>query len=56
MNNKEKKDIQFDIEAGEDVTVYGEFVSSYFAWLPPERQKQRAKELDEKTKNSSKSE
>ena len=43
MNNKEKKDIQFDIEAGEDVTVYGEFVASYFAWLPPERQKQRAK-------------
>ncbi len=56
MNNKEKKDIQFDIEAGEDVTVYGEFVASYFAWLPPERQKQRAKELDEKTKNSRKSE
>ncbi len=31
------------MEAGEDVTVYGEFVSSYFAWLPPEKQKQRAK-------------
>ena len=55
MNNKEKKDIQFDIEAGEDVTVYGEFVASYFAWLPPERQKQRAKELDEKTKKKNKS-
>lgn len=54
MNNKEKKDIQFDMEAGEDVTVYGEFVSSYFAWLPPEKQKQRAKELDKKTKKSSK--
>ena len=54
MNDKEKKDIQFDMEDGENVTVYGEFVSSYFAWLPPEKQKQRAKELDKKTKKSSK--
>ena len=34
----------------EDVTKYGEFVSSYFAWLTPERQKKRAKEIDEMTK------
>ena len=37
-------------EVGEDSTKYGEFVSSYFAWVPPEKQKKRAKELDEKTK------
>lgn len=37
-------------EESEDVTKYGEFVSSYFAWVPPEKQKKRAKELDEKTK------
>ena len=34
----------------EDVTKYGEFVSSYFAWLTPERQKKRAKEIDDMTK------
>ena len=34
----------------EDTTRYGEFVSSYFAWLPPEKQKQRAKEIDNMTK------
>ena len=37
-------------EEMEDVTKYGEFVSSYFAWLTPERQKKRAKEIDEMTK------
>ena len=34
----------------EDVTKYGEFVSSYFAWLTPERQKKRAKEINNMTK------
>ena len=37
-------------ENEEDVTKYGEFVSSYFAWLTPERQKKRAKEIDDMTK------
>ena len=37
-------------ENEEDVTKYGEFVSSYFAWLTPERQKKRAKEIDNMTK------
>lgn len=37
-------------ESEEDVTKYGEFVSSYFAWLTPERQKKRAKEIDDMTK------
>ncbi len=32
-------------EVGEDATKYGEFVSSYFAWLTPERQKKRAEDL-----------
>lgn len=26
----------------EDVTKYGEFVTSYFAWLPVEKQKENA--------------
>lgn len=34
----------------EDVTKYGEFVTTYFAWITPERQKKRAKELDKMTK------
>lgn len=43
------KNIEKDEEM-EDVTKYGEFVSSYFAWLTPERQKKRAKEIDDMTK------
>lgn len=31
----------------ENVTKYGEFVSSYFAWLTPERQKKRAEDLED---------
>ena len=34
----------------EDTTKYGELISSYFAWLTPERQKKRAKEIDDMTK------
>ena len=37
-------------ENEEDVTKYGEFVSSYFAWLTPKRQKKRAQEIDNMTK------
>ena len=39
-------------EVGEDATKYGEFVSSYFAWIPLPDQKQRAEELDKMTKKS----
>ena len=46
-----KIDRKFDkSEEEEDVTKYGEFVSSYFVWLTPERQKKRAKEIDDMTK------
>ena len=37
-------------EEMEDVTKYGEFISSYFKWLTPEEQKKRANELNEITK------
>ncbi len=33
----------------EDGTKYGEFVSSYFAWLTLERQKKNAKEMEQMT-------
>lgn len=33
----------------EDTTKYGEFVSSYFAWLTLDRQKRKAKEIENMT-------
>lgn len=38
-----------DMEPVEDVTKYGEFVSSYFAWLTLERQKKQAKKMENMT-------
>lgn len=48
--------MMFDDEKKEDATKYGEFISSYFAWLGLDKQKKRAKELqdmgnDSKNKN-----
>ena len=37
-------------EVGEDNTKYGEFVSTYFAWIPLSKQKERAGEMEEMTK------
>lgn len=34
------------IEVGEDYTKYGEFISSYFAWISLPKQKQRVEELE----------
>lgn len=34
----------------EDITKYGEFVSSYFAWLTLEKQKDKANQMDKMTK------
>ena len=47
-NNDDKK---------EDATKYGEFVSSYFAWLTLDGQKERADKLNKMTnkKNNSNS-
>ena len=55
--NKEnqKKVRRNEPEIGEDSTKYGEFVSSYFAWIP--EQKENAKRLQNITKkNKDKSE
>lgn len=46
---KEMKAEIGELEDMEDVTKYGEFVSSYFAWISPERQKKRAKEMENMT-------
>ena len=37
-------------EVGEDNTKYGEFVSTYFAWIPLSKQKERAREMEVMTK------
>ena len=44
QNVGDNKDvIKNSSEHYEDVTQYGEFVTSYFAWLPPEKQKKKSK-------------
>ena len=48
---KKKKMVRRDdVEVGEDSTKYGEFVSSYFAWIPLPEQKEKAKRLENITK------
>ena len=47
---EDKKKIRHSISEIEDATKYGEFVSSYFAWLTLDRQKNKAKEMENMTK------
>ena len=56
IKNKEKeKNIELAVsEVGEDNTKYGEFISSYFAWVSLPKQKERVKELDKMTKKDEK--
>ena len=39
-----------NLERYEDVTKYGEFVSSYFAWMSLEEQKNRVDKMENMTK------
>ena len=48
--DKEQK--QTHPEVGEDATQYGEFVSTYFAWIPLPDQKLKAEEMAHMTKKS----
>lgn len=34
----------------DNITMYGEFITSYFAWLPLDKQKEKAKEMGKMTK------
>lgn len=43
----DKKD---EPEVGEDTTKYGEFISSYFAWISLNKQKEKAEEMNNMTK------
>lgn len=53
-NQIEEKEGQTHPEVGEDATQYGEFVSSYFAWVPLPNQKEKAEEMSKMTKKSEK--
>ena len=50
--NKDQK--QTHPEVGEDATQYGEFVSTYFAWIPLPNQKEKAEEMANITKKKEK--
>ena len=50
ITNEAKKEEEFSIEVGEDSTKYGEFISSYFAWVPLPKQKEKAEKLQNMTK------
>ena len=47
-DNKYNKDDKYNIK--EDSTKYGEFIASYFGWTTLDKQKEKAKEMDEITK------
>ncbi len=49
-----KKQKQTHPEVGEDATQFGEFVSSYFAWVPLPEQKEKADEMAKMTKKEKK--
>lgn len=54
---KREKEKQVEIgvsEVGEDATKYGEFISTYFAWVSLPNQKDRVEELENMTKNKEK--
>lgn len=48
QTNKMKEEIG-SLETMEDVTKYGEFVSSYFSWLTLDKQKEKASEIEDIT-------
>ena len=48
----EEKQKQTHPEVGEDATKYGEFISSYFAWISLPKQKEKAEELSKMTKEN----
>lgn len=57
MDNKKDKGKQIretSEEVGEDATKYGEFISSYFAWVSLPHQKETVEKLEDITKNKDK--
>ena len=52
MENKKNEKEDLKIEG--DTTNYGEFVTSYFAWVPLPVQKEKAEEMENMTKKEDK--
>ena len=48
--DKEKQVETAVSEVGEDATKYGEFISSYFAWVSLPEQKEKVNKLENMTK------
>ena len=50
QKKEKEKQIEYGVaEVGEDATKYGEFVSSYFAWVSLPEQKEKVEKLEEIT-------
>lgn len=48
--DKKEQQVEYGVaEVGEDATKYGEFISSYFAWVSLPEQKEKVEELQEIT-------
>ncbi len=54
INDKEKQVENGIAEVGEDATKYGEFISTYFAWVSLPQQKEKVEELQDITKKEEK--
>ena len=54
QNFKEEKINNYGEEI-EDTTMYGEFITSYFAWVPLSKQKEKVEELEKMTNKGMKS-
>lgn len=52
--NMKKAREEFGVEVGEDSTKYGEFISSYFAWVSLPEQKAKAEKMQNMTKKEDK--
>lgn len=54
-NKGKEKQVEYGVnEVGEDATKYGEFISSYFAWVSLPEQKEKVEKLEEITEKKEK--
>ena len=44
-----KNNLNKNIKEKEDATKYGEFISSFFSWITLDKQKEKAKDLENMT-------
>lgn len=52
---EKEKQVEYGVaEVGEDSTKYGEFISSYFAWVSLPEQKEKVEKLQDITKKNKK--